>query len=127
MEKEEKALEVLSEEESLAKSRRDKEVAATVSFSMSIVAYVLGGILGIVFSVIALVFNGRAKDVKKTSYRAFKSLGLIFGIVSLIKSVFDILIFCYIFVNYILQMFITIPMIVLGVGSQLIGVISAMI
>ena len=65
-----------------------KQSSAIVSFIYSILSFHTGVLTGFIFAIIALAFNGKARGVKGTSYRVFKSFALPLSIVMLVlKSI----------------------------------------
>ena len=70
-----------------------KQSSAIVSFIYSILSFHTGVLTGFIFAIIALAFNGKARGVKGTSYRVFKSFALPLSIVMLVlKSISLVLI-----------------------------------
>ena len=70
-----------------------KQSSAIVSFIYSLLSFHTGVLTGFIFAIIALAFNGKARGVKGTSYRVFKSFALPLSIVMLVlKSISLVLI-----------------------------------
>ena len=86
-----------------------KQASAIVAFVTGIAAFFFERslIFGLVFSIIALANSKKAKGVKKTEYRSFRTIGKILGIVSLVLTIYSFvslvmsLILTFLYVNFV--------------------------
>lgn len=76
------------------KVQKDKRVYSVVSFAMGLSAYLISGplLMTLIFSIVGLVFGGKARNVELTRYRVFKTTGQVLSGVCLAKVIISIII-----------------------------------
>ena len=76
------------------KVQKDKRVNSVVSFAMGLSAYLISGplLMTLIFSIVGLVFGGKARNVELTRYRVFKTTGQVLSGVCLAKVIINIII-----------------------------------